>query len=67
MKDGVLLQFVSSVGAGIVCSIVSAPIDLIKTRMMNAKDPKEYLGVIDCFIKTTQKEGFLSLYKGFNA
>ena len=53
LNDGILLQFISSVGAGIVCSVVTAPIDLIKTRIMNAKDPNEYSGVIDCFKKTT--------------
>ena len=35
MKDGVVAQFVASVGAGFFQTVVTAPMDNIKTRIMN--------------------------------
>lgn len=35
LHDGYLCHFVSSVCAGVCIAIVTAPIDIIKTRIMN--------------------------------
>ena len=56
---------VSSAIAGFTACIVGSPVDVLKTRMMNAK-PGQYTGVLDCVIKTF-KEGPLAFYKGFQA
>ena len=45
--------------------IVGSPVDVLKTRIMNAK-PGEYSSIADCVVKTF-KEGPLAFYKGFQA
>lgn len=65
MEDGVPCHLISSAIAGFVATVVGSPVDVMKTRIMNAK-PGEYTGVGDCFIKT-MKEGPLAFYKGFQA
>lgn len=40
------------------------PIDITKTKLQSMKF-NEYSGTIDCLVKTIQKEGFFSLWKGF--
>ena len=49
-------------------AIVTSPVDVIKTRVMNV-DPKNpaYSGMADCFFKIVRTEGPLGLYKGVNA
>ncbi|KAG8696356.1 hypothetical protein FRC08_007217 [Ceratobasidium sp. 394] len=64
MSEGVLLHFTSSLFAGLVCSIVSNPVDVIKVRLMNDR-AREYNGILDCIIKTIRNEGPLGYYKGF--
>mmetsp|Transcript_1491 Transcript_1491/g.991 ORF Transcript_1491/g.991 Transcript_1491/m.991 type:complete len:93 (+) Transcript_1491:565-843(+) len=65
--EGKPLHFVCSIFAGISIAIVTSPIDVVKTRIMNQKadGQKVYKGMSDCFIKTYQAEGFLGFYKGF--
>mmetsp|Transcript_9266 Transcript_9266/g.13908 ORF Transcript_9266/g.13908 Transcript_9266/m.13908 type:complete len:299 (+) Transcript_9266:123-1019(+) len=69
VPDGPLAHFAASGGAGTVSALVSTPVDVVKTRLMNAaggnKEAMQYKGVIDCFINMPRKEGVLSLYKGF--
>lgn len=65
MDDGIPCHLVSSAVAGFTACIVGSPVDVLKTRMMNAK-PGEYTGFLDCIAKTF-KEGPLSFYKGFQA
>ncbi|KAG8686528.1 hypothetical protein FRC08_012468 [Ceratobasidium sp. 394] len=64
MSEGVPLHFTSSLFAGLVCSIVSNPVDVIKVRLMNDR-AREYNGILDCIIKTIRNEGPLGYYKGF--
>jgi solute carrier family 25 (mitochondrial carrier), member 14/30 len=66
VKDGVKLQFVCSMTAGLIMASVSAPFDLCRTRVFSqdAKNPK-YKGLVDCLVKTVKNEGPLGLYKGF--
>lgn len=69
MEDGLATHFTASFLAGLVASIISNPIDVVKTRIQNMKVvpglPPPYLGTLDCAVKTIQSEGPLALYKGF--
>jgi hypothetical protein len=61
--------FLSSLCVGFIATIVSNPIDVIKSRVMGQPvDAKGvgtmYTGMLDCFSKTIKNEGALSLYKG---
>lgn len=68
MKEGMATHFVASCLAGIVASLASNPIDVVKTRMMNMKIQPGckplYHGALHCAIKTIQTEGPMALYKG---
>ncbi|XP_073151414.1 mitochondrial uncoupling protein 5-like [Henckelia pumila] len=69
MKDGLGTHVAASFGAGFVASVVSNPVDVIKTRVMNMKvEPgmaPPYHGALDCVMKTVRAEGAMALYKGF--
>lgn len=65
MDDGVPCHLLASAIAGFTACVVGSPVDVLKTRLMNAK-VGEYKGVLDCVIKTF-KEGPLAFYKGFQA
>ncbi|KAL3838635.1 hypothetical protein ACJIZ3_023226 [Penstemon smallii] len=69
MKDGLGTHVTASFAAGFVASVVSNPVDVIKTRVMNMKVEKgaapPYTGAIDCAMKTIKAEGPFALYKGF--
>jgi len=64
MKDDIYCFFVCSVITGIVLTITTAPIDLIKTRIMS-QNQQVYKGMWDCARQTVKKEGFQAFYKGF--
>ncbi|KAH9915696.1 mitochondrial carrier [Fomitopsis serialis] len=64
MQEGVGLHFVASMFAGLVCSITSNPVDVVKVRLMNDSG-REYQGVSDCVRNIMAKEGPLAFYKGF--
>jgi hypothetical protein len=62
-------HFICSFVAGFVATVLTSPVDVAKTRIMNQK-PKadgslEYKGLFECLYKTTRTEGFFGLYKGF--
>ncbi|XP_071707077.1 mitochondrial uncoupling protein 5-like [Rutidosis leptorrhynchoides] len=69
MKDGLGTHVTASFAAGFVASVVTNPIDVIKTRVMNMKvEPGKvppYAGAADCALKTIRTEGPMALYKGF--
>lgn len=69
VSQGVLLCMLASFCAGMVASIASTPIDVVRTRIMNMKvEPgggRPYSGPLDCAIKTVKQEGGSALYKGF--
>lgn len=69
VKDTQMIRLQSSAISGIVLSIVSLPFDNIKTKMQKmAKDAHgnyPYRGVIHCFQKSIQREGFLGLWVGY--
>ncbi|KAK9071520.1 hypothetical protein SSX86_010089 [Deinandra increscens subsp. villosa] len=69
MKDGLGTHVTASFAAGFVASVVTNPVDVIKTRVMNMKvEPGKappYAGAIDCALRTVKSEGPMALYKGF--
>ncbi|KAH6808118.1 dicarboxylate carrier 2 [Perilla frutescens var. hirtella] len=69
MKDGLGTHVTASFAAGFVAAVVSNPVDVIKTRVMNMKVEAgvapPYAGAMDCAMKTIRAEGPMALYKGF--
>ena len=67
--DNVPTQLASSLMAAFFASVLSNPVDVAKTRLMNMKAGPDgkmpYSGPIDCLAKTAKSEGFLAWYKGF--
>lgn len=63
-KDGLPAQFTASMISGLVTTVASMPIDLVKTRLQNMVG-NEYKGSIDAFVKVVRNEGFFALWKGF--
>ena len=72
-------QIGASVLAGAVTSLITNPIDVIKTRLMfqqkavpsavsnsaeSSSSPVRYRGTIHCFQSTVQSEGWRALFKG---
>lgn len=67
-KPNVWLQLPASFISGFACTVVSLPIDIVKTRIQTMKvidGVPEYSGALDCVTKTIKAEGFFSLWKGF--
>jgi len=69
-KEGILTHSIASMVAGIVCATTTAPIDLVKSRYMNQSFDANGKGVsysstFNCFKKTIQTEGMMSLFKGW--
>lgn len=57
---------VCAFNAGFVAAVTSTPIDLAKTRIMNAGNGNVvYSGILDCLRTTVRNEGPMALYKGF--
>ena len=64
--DSVKARTLGAAVSGLVSACVSSPWDVIKTRLMNQHHGQQhYSGMIDCLVKTVQREGALALYKGF--
>ncbi|PWN47650.1 mitochondrial carrier, partial [Violaceomyces palustris] len=64
MSEGLPLHFASSMVAGFVCSVTSAPFDTVKVRLMQDKK-REFKNALDCLGKLVRNEGPIALYKGF--
>lgn len=62
-KDDPRLHFVASVAAGAIATALTQPLDVIKTRSMNAK-PGEFNGLFG-IIAHTAKLGPMGFFKGF--
>ena len=66
MHEGLALHTVASFAAGLICSITTSPVDVIKTRYQNTPAHLgKYTGVFDCFVQSIRAEGVYGLYKGF--
>ena len=67
MNDGVPLHLTSGFLAGFCAVCCGSPVDVMKTRIMNAKkgSGEAYRNVFECFYKILTIEGPLAFYKGF--
>jgi hypothetical protein len=63
-KDNIVTHFTASFLAGLLATMMSQPVDVIKTRLMSAP-AGEYKGALDCLTRTVRNEGPLALMKGF--
>lgn len=62
-NDGVPLHFTSAVIAGFCATVVASPVDVVKTRYMNAK-PGQYKSALEVATRMAASEGMASFYKG---
>lgn len=67
--EGVGVHVAASCAAGLVASVTSCPLDVVKTQLMDmavegGRAPP-YRGTWDWAVKMVQAEGFMALYKGF--
>ncbi|CAF1350616.1 unnamed protein product [Adineta steineri] len=62
-KDDIITHFTSSFLAGTGATLLTMPLDVMKTRLMNAP-PGTYNSVMDCF-RDIMKVGPSGLFKGF--
>jgi solute carrier family 25 (mitochondrial dicarboxylate transporter), member 10 len=46
-EDNLTAHLTASLGAGMVATVITMPLDVLKTRLMNAK-PGEYSGILHC-------------------
>jgi hypothetical protein len=54
--------------SGLVTTIATSPVDVIKTRLMNDKSSNKeslYKNSLDCLVKTVRHGGITALYRGF--
>eukprot|EP01087_Luapelamoeba_hula_P009213 TRINITY_DN2370_c0_g2_i1.p1 TRINITY_DN2370_c0_g2~~TRINITY_DN2370_c0_g2_i1.p1 ORF type:complete len:162 (+),score=16.56 TRINITY_DN2370_c0_g2_i1:569-1054(+) len=65
-QDNVYAHLGAAMTTGIWMSLVSSPIDVVKTRIMNSRPgtAQSYNSMLDCLYKTARTEGILGLYKG---
>lgn len=69
LKEQLPLHLASALTAGLVASLVSHPVDVIKFRLMNQPTDDKgkwmyFKGSLDCLVKVVREEGVFSLYKG---
>ncbi|CAF0848095.1 unnamed protein product [Brachionus calyciflorus] len=62
-KDNLLTHFTASLSAGVIATVITMPLDVLKTRLMNAK-PGEYSSIMHC-AKDILKVGPSGFFKGF--
>lgn len=62
-QDDPRLHFLSSLAAGAIATTLTQPLDVIKTRSMNAK-PGEFRGLFD-IVAYTAKLGPMGFFKGY--
>jgi len=61
--DNLVTHFTSSLCAGAIATTMTQPLDVLKTRAMNAK-PGEFSGALD-LVRHTGKTGPMAFYKGY--
>ncbi|XP_025940956.1 mitochondrial uncoupling protein 2-like [Apteryx rowi] len=64
MTDNLPCHFAAAFGAGFCATLVASPVDVVKTRYMNAA-PGQYGGAARCALATLRREGPAAFYKGF--
>ncbi|XP_062366918.1 putative mitochondrial transporter UCP3 isoform X2 [Cinclus cinclus] len=63
-RDNVPCHFVAAFGAGFCATVVASPVDVVKTRYMNAS-PGQYRNALSCLLALLMQDGPAGLYKGF--
>ncbi|XP_046663577.1 mitochondrial basic amino acids transporter [Homalodisca vitripennis] len=53
--------FLAGASSGLLQSVISSPVELVKTRVQISN---QYRGTLDCFMKTYKQEGFRGVFKG---
>ena len=67
-EDGILGHVGASFAAGVSSALVSTPVDVVKTRLMNqaGSTSKQYeKGMLRTLVSIPREEGFRAMYKGF--
>lgn len=67
LKEGIPTHFAASFMAAFIASVLSNPVDVAKTRLMNQGATPLYTGTLNCLTTMAKAEGPLSWYKGFAA
>ena len=62
VAEGTSLHVGCSLVSGVVACLVTAPADMIKTRVMG--DAGSYRGATHCLARTVREEGVLALWRG---
>ncbi|KAL6723920.1 hypothetical protein ANCDUO_09831 [Ancylostoma duodenale] len=62
-QDNLYTHFSSSFCAASIATVLTQPLDVMKTRLMNAP-PGQFKGIFDCFVYTA-KLGPAGFFKGF--
>lgn len=62
-EDNLITHFSASVLAGTIATFLTMPLDVMKTRMMNA-EPGKYKNILSCALDIS-KNGPLGFFKGF--
>eukprot|EP00928_Gymnodinium_smaydae_P099560 TRINITY_DN9538_c0_g2_i1.p1 TRINITY_DN9538_c0_g2~~TRINITY_DN9538_c0_g2_i1.p1 ORF type:complete len:295 (-),score=26.23 TRINITY_DN9538_c0_g2_i1:193-1077(-) len=70
MSEGIFLHFSVAMLSGLLSSAVSSPFDVVKSRVMSqtfnaSGEGTRYSGMLDCFRKSIQAEGWSFAWKGF--
>jgi solute carrier family 25 (mitochondrial oxoglutarate transporter), member 11 len=60
--EGIFLHFVASMFSGLVTTIASMPVDIVKTRVQKSS---QATNAVKIFVEVIRKEGLFSLWKGF--
>merc|ERR1711872_1130317 len=66
LSDGIGCHMASAATAGVTATLVASPVDVVKTRYMNAERGK-FRGALHCAAVTARTEGARAFYKGFYA
>lgn len=59
------LHLMGGLISGFVASVLCAPADIVKTRLICDPKKKMYIGIFDCLIKICRYEGPFVLFRGF--
>ncbi|XP_047358186.1 mitochondrial 2-oxoglutarate/malate carrier protein-like [Vespa velutina] len=65
--DNSWTQFLAAILSGFVATLTSLPLDLAKTKIQNWVGPMKPPGMIKIMKQTSNRNGFLSLWRGFLA
>ncbi|KAI3385417.1 hypothetical protein SNEBB_009292 [Seison nebaliae] len=63
MKDTTSCHLISALCAGVITTVIASPVDVIKTRYMNAK-VGIYKSLPDCAVQLFRQDGPAAFYKG---